>query len=429
MKKFKRILSLVVGATFILGLTACGGAKTETTTTTKAKEESKATPKSGTEKDIEFWSVFTGGDGDFMQKMVDAYNATNPKIKVVHRAIAADDLYQKIPLAVQSGTDIPDLAINHVDRLLMNKENDVYQPMDEYIAANGKIKGGDYLSTAWTPGEIEGKRYAVPLDVHGFGTYYNKDLVAKYLPTALDDGVITFDEVAEIGPKAKADGVYTYAVTWTRPQFLGWYAQLGGKLSDNGTDPSFNNDKALKVLEDFKGAVDKGWATQDGDDPLQLFGTGKLVFLSEGTWMMGRLNEIEGLNYGESYSISYDAANPMTWTSSHQFVMPKNPNMTPERAAAIMDFVSYVGENSLEWANSGQVPASLKILEDETFKAMPQAFYLNKPEFLDISDYKYYGYAVTAVDAFATEVAFSRKDAKEALDEAVQQVADAIKNQ
>ena len=420
-----------MGMALILGLTACTGTKTETVKADTNTNEAAAPKeqKKGAQKDIEFWSVFTGGDGDYMQNIVDAYNATNPKIKVVHRAIDAEELYQKIPLAVQSGADVPDLAINHVDRLLMNKENDVYLAMDDFISANGKIKADEYLSTAWGPGEIEGKRYAIPLDVHGFGTYYNKDLVAKYLPTALDDGVITFDEVAQIGPKAKADGVYTYAVTWTRPQFLGWYAQLGGKLSENGTDPSFSNDTALKVLEDFKGAVDKGWATQDGDDPMQLFATGQLVFISEGTWMMGRLNEIEGLNYGETYAIAYDAAKPLTWTSSHQFVMPKNPNMDAERAAAVMDFIAYVGENSLEWAKAGQVPASLKILENDTFKAMPQAFYLSKPEFLDISGYKYYGYTVTAVDAFATEVAFGRKDAKTALDEAVQQVADAINNQ
>jgi multiple sugar transport system substrate-binding protein len=48
---------------------------------------------------IEYWSVFTGADGVTMQAIVDKYNATNPAYTVNHRAMAADDLYLKLPLA------------------------------------------------------------------------------------------------------------------------------------------------------------------------------------------------------------------------------------------------------------------------------------------------------------------------------------------
>jgi multiple sugar transport system substrate-binding protein len=337
------------------------------------------------------------------------------------------ELYQKLPLVVQSGEGIPDLAINHVDRLLLNQKNGVYNELDTWLAANGNIKAENYSPVAWAPGEISGKRYAVPLDIHAYLTYYNKDLVAKYCPNVLDDNVITFDEIAEVGPKASADGITTYAITWARPQFLQWYAQLGGKLSENGTDPSFNNDKGVKVLEDFRAAVEKKWCSQDGDDPTQLFGSGSLIFLSEGTWMIGVLNQM-GLNYGATYAISYDAANPQCWASSHQFVMPKK-KMSDQRAAEVIKFIQFVGENSIEWAKSGQIPASLKIKENPDFAAMPQAFLLDKPEFVNISDYKYYGYAVSALDKIVYEVPFGRMEGQAALDQAVQETADAIKNQ
>jgi multiple sugar transport system substrate-binding protein len=428
----------------IFSLTACGkndndSEKTKTTeNTTATNDDNKDTANTAEpantqetaddmDTDIEFWSVFTGGDGDAMQAIVDAYNATNPKLKVVHRAIDQTELYQKLPLVVQSGEGVPDIAINHVDRLALNQENGVYNEMDAWIEANGNIKAENYTPSAWGPGEISGKRYAVPLDVHGYLTYYNKDLVDKYCPNVLDDNVITFDEIAQIGPKAAADDVYTYAITWARPQFLQWYAQLGGKLSDNGTDPSFNNDKAVKVLEDFRTAVENKWCSQDGDNPTQLFGSGQLIFLSEGTWMKPTLDEL-GLNYGATFAIAYDASNPLTWASSHQFVMPKK-EMSDQRAAEVMKFIQFVGENSIEWAKVGQAPASLAIKDDPTFASMPQAFLLDKPEFVNISDYKYYGYAVTALDKIVYEVPFGRMEAQQALDQAVQETADAIANQ
>ena len=432
--KVKKLISVLLTSSMVLSLAACGsaagssdGASGNAADASQTQTQTQSSSAAESEKTIEFWSVFTGGDGEAMQEIVDAYNATNPEYKVVHRMMAQEDLYQNLPLAVQAGTDVPDLAINHVDRLQLNKENDIYLPMDEYIAANGKITADKYNAAAWNPGEIDGKRYAVPLDVHGYLTYYNKDLVDKYYPGALDDNVITFDEIAQFAPAAAADGVYSYAYTWGRNEFQEWYAQLGGKASEDGTEPSLNNDKAKKVLTDWKAAVDNGWCTQDGDDPTNLFGQGQLVFLPEGTWMIGTLNSMD-VNYGATYAITYDAAKPISWASSHQFVMPKK-EQTPEKGAAIMDFLAFFQDNSLPWAQVGQCPAVNALTENDEFKSMPQAFFLSDPSLTYISEYKYYGYMVGALDAFVGEVVFGKMDVDEALSTYNQQISDNIKNQ
>ncbi len=426
--KIKKLVSVLLASTFALSMVACGsdGGSTSANASSGTAQAQTQSSSSG-EKTIEFWSVFTGGDGEAMQEIVDAYNATNPEYTVVHRMMAQEDLYQNLPLAVQAGTDVPDLAINHVDRLQLNKENDIYLSMDEYIAANGNITADKYNAAAWNPGEIDGSRYAVPLDVHGYLTYYNKDLVEKYCPNVLDDNVITFDEIAEFAPKAAADGVYTYAYTWGRNEFQEWYAQLGGKATEDGTEPTLNNDKAKKVLLDWKNAVDNGWCTQDGDDPTNLFGQGQLIFLPEGTWMIGTLNSMD-VNYGATYAISYDAAKPISWASSHQFVMPKK-EQSAEKGAAIMNFLQFFQDNSLPWAQVGQCPAVVAITQNAEFKAMPQAFFLDDPSLTFISDYKYYGYMVGALDAFVGEVVFGKMDVDEALSTYNQQISDNIKNQ
>ncbi len=435
-KRLTRTLAAVCAGTLLLSAVGCGSKATNTgtdtpkpaETKTETKKEEPATPAAA-QKDIEFWTVFTGPDGVNMTKMVDEYNKTNPKIKVTHRPIDGGDMYQKIPTVVQSGKQVPDLAVVHAERLALFAESDMLMPMNDYFAANGKISADNYVKSAWDMGEVGGKHYSVPLDVHSFVTYYNKDLLDKYGPTVLDDGVITFEEIQQVGDAAKKDEIKSMGITWMRVKFLAWYSQLGGELSTDGENPDFNNDKAAKVLDTVKALHDNGYTNIDGEDPVQMFRSGKLVFCPEGIWMKNSLEEIPNLNFGMAHSISFDPAKQVNWTSSHQMVMFKNKEMTDERAAGIMDFLAWVGENSVEWARAGQVPASLKILQNDEFKGMKQAFLLDNQDSLKIFDYKYFGFAAEALDKIVWEVPFGRMETKEGLDQAQKEVRDRIANQ
>lgn len=429
LKKVSVFLCITV---LIVTMVGCSNDNGEVTTpsnndnssSSSTTDEADAVSASG--DDIEFWSVFTGPDGENMTNMVEAYNATNPAVKVVHRPIEAGDLYTKLPTMAQTGADIPELAIIHVERLPLFVEQNLLSPLDDYIAANGIIKAEDYVPSAWDKSTIDGSHYAVPLDVHSFITYYNKDLLEKYGPNVLDDGAITFAEVEEVSELAVADGILGMGITWMRVKALAWYDQLGGVLSEDGTIPSFNNDKFKQVLNTVKDLHDKGYTSMDGDDSGQLFKSGQMVFWPEGIWMKNDLLKIDTLNFGMAQFIQFDANIQGNWTSSHQMVMIDSPDMTDERAAAVMDFIAWIGDNSLEWAKAGQVPACLKILENEEFTEMGQAFLLESTDSLVISDYKYYGYAVEALDKVVWEVPFGRMTADEALQQAEKETADRI---
>ncbi len=64
--------------------------------------------------------------------------------------------------------------------------------------------------------------------------YYNKDLVEKYHPQALDDEIITYQEIEEAGQKAKEDGIYSYEYTWGMQNYSNLYQQMGGEWLDGG---------------------------------------------------------------------------------------------------------------------------------------------------------------------------------------------------
>ena len=419
--KVKKLVALALTVAMGATLFACGGS-------TSTGGTGATGGSAGGDKTITFWSVFTGGDGTAMQKIVDAYNATNPEYQVEHVMIEQGNLYTQLPLVVNSQEGVPDLVIQHVDRMPSNAANNMYMPLDDYIAANGKISGDNYIDTAWNLGEIDGVRYGIPLDLHSYVTYYNKALVDQYCPGVLDDGIVTFDEIASFADDAAADGVYTYAITWPRYELLSWYYQLGGQLTENGTDPAFNNETFQKVFQDFADAVANKWCTQDGDQPNNLFAQNKLIFLPEGTWTLSTV-QYTNVDFGETYMISYDTDNMVQWASSHQFAIPRNDSMTDEKAAAIMDFINFVGENSYDWAAYGQIPAHKSVLSDERVNELPQKFLIDNPDAMIVSDYQYYGAVVDALDTVAYEIPFGRIAPADGLASAQQLVVDNIRNQ
>ena len=120
--------------------------------------------------EINYWSVFTGGDGAVMQGMVDAFNASQDEVIVNHTPMTADDLYQKIPLTVQTGTDVPDVAVVHIERIPDFVAKDMLYSYDMDLVAEAGIKQDNYNQAAWVKSTIDDEQYGIPLDVHGYIT-------------------------------------------------------------------------------------------------------------------------------------------------------------------------------------------------------------------------------------------------------------------
>ena len=93
--KVKKLVALALTVAMGATLFACGGStSTGGTGATGGSADG--------DKTITFWSVFTGGDGTAMQKIVDAYNATNPEYQVEHVMIEQGNLYTQLSLVVNS---------------------------------------------------------------------------------------------------------------------------------------------------------------------------------------------------------------------------------------------------------------------------------------------------------------------------------------
>ena len=353
--------------------------------------------------EIDYWSVFTGGDGATMQGMVDAFNASQDEVHVNHTPMTADDLYQKIPMTVQTGSGVPDVAVVHIERIPNFVTNEMLYAYDmDLINDAAGIVAENYNQAAWAASDIDGEHYGIPLDVHSYVTYINKDLFDKYdLNEFVADGYITFDEIRQIGDKARAAGYEgeIFNLGWMRAQMLGYYAQEGdGLLSQDGIHPSINNDSMKKAMETMKSLSEDGYTTVKNTDYSSKFYGGELLVWTEGIWMKAAVVDA-GINFEMFPGVCYAPETCKSWTSSHNFVQFADEERTEEEDRAVAKFVNWMGENSLTWAkDAGQCPSHLSINNVEEFKDMPQSFLADpaRVDELNIYSYEYWGLFDTA---------------------------------
>lgn len=379
--------------------------------------------------EIEYWSVFTGADGATMQGMVDAFNASQDEVKVNHTPMTADDLYQKVPLAVQTGSGVPDVTIVHIERIPMFVKQGMIYPLDTLLE-NGILEE-NYIPSAWARTDIDGEHYGIPLDVHSYVTYINQDLFDEYdLNEYIADGYLTFDEVRALGDKAREAGFEgtIFGLDWQRAQILSYYAQLNGELTQDGETPTFNNEDMFKVYETLKVMHDEGYTNQKGMDNLQDFHSGQLLVWPEGIWMKAGVVDA-GINYAMLPAVCFAPEVCKSWTSSHNFVQFADEERPEENDIAVAKFINYMGENSLVWArDGGQVPAHVSINDVPEFADLAQSF-LADPERGDelfIYYYLYWGMFDTAISRNGWEPVFGTMGIQEALDAAEREVIDAI---
>ena len=353
--------------------------------------------------EIDYWSVFTGGDGATMQGMVDAFNASQDEVHVNHTPMTADDLYQKIPMTVQTGSGVPDVAVVHIERIPNFVTNEMLYAYDmDLINDAAGIVAENYNQAAWTASDIDGEHYGIPLDVHSYVTYINKDLFDKYdLNEFVADGYITFDEIRQIGDKARAAGYEgeIFNLGWMRAQMLGYYAQEGdGLLSQDGIHPSINNDSMKKAMETMKSLSEDGYTTVKNTDYSSKFYGGELLVWTEGIWMKAAVVDA-GINFEMFPGVCYAPETCKSWTSSHNFVQFADEERTEEEDRAVAKFVNWMGEISLTWAkDAGQCPSHLSINNVAEFKDMPQSFLADpaRVDELNIYSYEYWGLFDTA---------------------------------
>ncbi len=333
------------------------------------------------ENKLVFWSLFSGGDGGFMDQIISEYNATGPAKEVQSIMLVWADYYTKLTTAVATGNG-PDVGVSHASRLGMLINDGVIEPLNPYLDELG-INLSDYFAQGSIDAvTVDGDIYAIPLDTHAEILYFNKDILEEAGVELNADGVIdinTPEDFTAVCDKIKAvmgEGESTIAITSKDDDpFRVWWAtyiQMGGTplMNEDQTDAGLDKEIAKAAAEFTKSLYDNGYALTGIEDHQKFFQAGTAGLLIGGTWAMGALEQTEGLNFGAmAWPQMFGTG---TFADQHTFVLPVNPDRTEEETLAAVQFMfSAPTEGGVIWANSGQVPAATAVVESEEYLALP----------------------------------------------------------
>ena len=130
------------------------------------------------ENKLVMWSLFTGGDGEYMTKIIDDYNATSPSKQVQSITLVWADYYTKLQTAVAADKG-PDIGLSHVSKLPELVDQGVVEPLNDYLDELGVDLSSMYTQNSLDSVTFDGEIYAIPLDTHAEVMYYNKDILEK----------------------------------------------------------------------------------------------------------------------------------------------------------------------------------------------------------------------------------------------------------
>lgn len=337
-----------------------------------------STGKSSGKTELIFWTLFAGGDGEFMQAMIDEYNKSQSEFVVKNVVLEWGEYYTKLVTGVSSNKG-PDIGISHTSKLPELMDAGIITSLDDDAAAIN-LDWNSYNSTALASTIHDGKHYAVPIDTHSFIMYYNK----KHLKTAglldandqpiISDGAAGFETfLTELKAKLPSD-IFPYALSNSDDAYRLWWAlyhQLGGNdvISDDGTKAQIDKPKAIEAATFVKGLFDKGFIKPNDPDFYKTFQSQQAAIMTTGVWATGTWEATEGLDFG-AMQLPDIFGNHKTWGDSHTLILPETKANDSKKRQGALQFMDWIGEHGYMWAKAGHIAAKDKIVDTAEFKAL-----------------------------------------------------------
>ncbi|MEI7024869.1 extracellular solute-binding protein [Paenibacillus sp. y28] len=362
--KLKKTLAVLLTSLMVVTV-GCSG-KTESNAQSGA---SGGTAQTGT-VNIDYWGGWTGPDLNTMKGLVDKFNQEQSKIHVEFTSLQWTPLFTKFLTEMKGGSP-PDVLAMHPFELGQFTEMGV---LDAKTVEEVKLNKADYSSFAWGGTFYKGTQYAVPLDVHEHGVYYNKELLEKAGLTAPPK---TGEELIAMGQKLTLDkngkhpnesgfdenNIVQYGLGFSMNHHV--FYQMYALINQQGDNPfnetmtklEWDEQKAAKAISFLQDLVFKHKIVPKGEkSPVDDFTAGKVAMFIDGPWQMPKL-EASSVKWGSAaYPKVFDKQ--ASWGAAEVLTFPLKPKADPAKKAAAVEFVKWLDKNSGDWAKSGQLPSS-----------------------------------------------------------------------
>lgn len=388
----RRFLRLSVGAGAGLLLAACGGdgggdqAGDAASPGAAGGTEGGEATYDGPAITLTFWNGFTGADGPLLRDLVEQFSSEHENINVEMNVMEWADYYSTVPQAMNSA-DGPDIGIMHIDQLATNAARGVVAPLDAVVQTLG-YSPDDFLPAVWDAGSWQDQRYGVPLDIHPLGFYYNEDLLEQ---AGLSEPPTNGDEFMSALEALSEEGIQGH---WISPflftgglEFQSLLPQFGGSMYDaENRQATWGADAGVQALEWMTNIIEQGFSPTDvaQDAENVAFQNGQNAFIFNGIWMIQGYTDTPDLNWGGAPMPQIGPEQNAVWASSHNFIVFQPRGGVDENVMqASTVFINWISENSLQWAEAGQIPARTSVRESEEFQDLqPQATFAEQLDYV-----------------------------------------------
>jgi multiple sugar transport system substrate-binding protein len=311
---------------------------------------------------VVFWDTMTDIAGQCIQRIVDAYNATNPAVQVERVTVVPTSTSDSSQLltAVRAGTG-PDVYYMNRPFATQRAADGALEDITSYLTQIDPNIADKYLDFAWKEVQYKGKTYGLPFDTDSRALFYNKTLLreAGVDPAILDpsNGPITLAQLKEIAFKVNqkdAQGRYTrvgFIPTYGQGWLFTWGFAYGGIFVDiNSTKITATDPKIVAALTWMKdwfrdmGPMDiqdflSTYEPPNNPPQQSPFYAGRIAMYVSGDWELASAKEYApNLDYGYTYiPVPNKGDKSTTWAAGFSMVVPKGSKRI-EAAARFMEY-------------------------------------------------------------------------------------------
>lgn len=371
MKKMKRAAAGMMAAAMLMALSGCGNAGDEVKTngaggqapadTVSGEKDTSNENSSGEQTKITFINGFTGADGPFMTKIVDAFNESQDKYYIEQLQDA--DHYTKFK------SDDFDMLIIHADWISTYHKQGLLREVSDIYEMAGLSLEDDFHQIAQTYAEYDDGVFAFPLDLYAETFFYNKEYV-KEVPETYED-MLTLKESLD----SENSGIYPMAIPLTGDHQWAWITALGQSGANwvEGEHIKMDTDEVCDAFMKIHDLIYKDKISAPGLGDNDHFNT----FIKEsdtanvssacvltGPWNYTPAKEVLGDNLGIGVLPQLYGDTKCVPAGGHTFGV--SAKVTDEnKIKGIAEFMKFVYQPDilLNWADSGQAPLHLDTME------------------------------------------------------------------
>ncbi|HAX50654.1 MAG TPA: hypothetical protein DCX82_01760 [Lachnospiraceae bacterium] len=364
----KKFLSLILCATLVFGLAACGSTKKE-----------KKNDSSSGEIVLEFpsWQATEPGFQEFWEEAVAEFEKRNENVKINLYQVPFDSYVDT--LTTLYAADTPP-QITHIPSRYFAQFSDMgwFEPLNDRLKQTDIIENWSNLQDGL---QVDGKYYGVLLLGNGYSMYYNKamfDEAGIDVPTDVNSFMeaaktLTKDENGDGDPEIYGFGACQVTDTNFYNEATSFVVGLGGKWSENGNLTPMTSDTTKEALKLYQSLFMNNY-TPTGlsvEQKRQYFVEGKMAMIFDGPWVASLINDAAE-EVKENLLVTTIPFESVPGSMSNSLHIPAT--ISDKEKELVWEFIQMVTENDFQklyMEKVGSPSPSKTAIDDEVLEENP----------------------------------------------------------